>query len=120
MILTNMDTINYVGTIIIIILYYIYVHVYTHISCAYLPMGDAYVNWTYQEFRMDGPEDNYCLHISQGEGTTGTPDRMAYHNSQPFSTYNRAGSSGNCAATFMAVLTSCMYDRCMCVYSDNW
>ena len=65
----------------------------------------AHINWTYQEFRVDGPEDNYRLHISQGEGTTGTTDRMAYHNNQAFSTYDRdndANSNGNCAADYKA------------------
>ena len=59
----------------------------------------SYFNWTYQEFRVDGPEDNYRLHIGQGEGTTGTTDAMAYHNNYPFSTYDRDNDawSRNCA-----------------------
>ena len=59
-----------------------------------------YFNWTYQEFQVDGPEDNYRLHIGQGEGTTGITDAMAYHNNQAFSTYDRDNddhSSLNCA-----------------------
>ena len=59
----------------------------------------SYVNWTYQEFRVDGPEDNYRLHIGQGEGTTGTNDAMAHNNNRPFSTYDRDNDawSRNCA-----------------------
>jgi hypothetical protein len=56
--------------------------------------------WTYQEFRVDGPEDNYRLHISQGEGTTGSFDAMAHHNNWPFTTHDRDNdgyNSGNCA-----------------------
>ena len=62
----------------------------------------AHINWTYQDFRVDGPEDNYRLHISQGEGTTGTTDAMAYHNKSPFSTYDLDNDvdEGNCAARF--------------------
>ena len=58
--------------------------------------------WTYQEFRVDGPEDNYRLHISQGEGTTGSFDAMAYQNNWPFSTRDRDndGRSGNCAVSY--------------------
>ena len=64
----------------------------------------AHINWTYQEFRVDGPEDNYRLHISQGEGTTGTPDGLAYHNNSPFSTYDRDNDAHNtnCAVTHKA------------------
>ena len=60
----------------------------------------AQATWTYQEFRVDGPEDNYRLHIGQGEGTTGSFDAMAYHNNWPFTTHDRDNDgrrSGNCA-----------------------
>ena len=49
---------------------------------------------------MDGPEDNYRLHIGQGEGTTGTLDELAHENNYPFSTYDRDNdvhASLNCA-----------------------
>ena len=72
----------------------------------------AQATWTYQEFRVDGPEDNYRLHISQGEGTTGTFDAMAYHNNRPFSTHDRDNdgySDVNCAATTSG---GWWYDNC--------
>ena len=64
--------------------------------------GGAHINWTYQEFRVDSSEDNYCLPISQGEGTTGTPDRMAPHNNSPFSTYDRDNGGHGCPAAHKA------------------
>ena len=30
------------------------------------------ITWTYQEFRVEGPENKYRLHIGGGEGTSGT------------------------------------------------
>ena len=36
------------------------------------------ITWTYQEFRVEGPENKYRLHIGEGEGTPGTRDHMAY------------------------------------------
>ena len=65
----------------------------------------AHISWTYQEFRVDGPEDNYRLHIGQGEGTTGTTDAMAYNNNHAFSTHDRdndVDSNRNCAAAYKA------------------
>ena len=66
--------------------------------------GGVSINWTYQEFRVDGPEDNYRLHIGQGEGTTGTSDGMESHNNYPFSTYDRDNDSygTNCADFYKA------------------
>ena len=35
--------------------------------------------WTYGTFRVDGPENNYTLHIGQARGSSGGSDSMAYH-----------------------------------------
>ena len=39
------------------------------------------ITWTYQEFRVEGPENKYRLHIGGGEGTPGTTDVMDYSQS---------------------------------------
>ena len=44
------------------------------------------LTWTYQTFRVAGPEDKYRLTIGGGEGTGN--DAMAYHNDQQFTTYD--------------------------------
>ena len=46
------------------------------------------VTWTYQEFQVDGPEDNYRLHIGQGVGTLGSIYTVD-NNNRVFSTYDR-------------------------------
>ena len=61
------------------------------------------LTWTYQEFRVDGPADNYRLHIGEAEGPPGSFDAMAKHNNRPFSTYdsdNDAYGGGNCAQVY--------------------
>ena len=61
------------------------------------------ISWTYQEFQVDGPEDNYRLHVGQGEKKNGpyTFDGInnAESNNQSFSTYDRDndGSGNHCA-----------------------
>ena len=62
-------------------------------------------SWTYQVFRVDGPENNYRLHIDQGEKTLGpyTFDAIdnTHSDNRPFTTYDRDndGNGGNCAQT---------------------
>ena len=46
------------------------------------------ITWTYQVFKVAGPEDNYRLTIGEGKGPDSF-DAMAYHNNQQFSTYDR-------------------------------
>ena len=60
------------------------------------------ITWTYQEFRVEGPENKYRLHIGGGEGTSGTADTMTNHNlnNMYFSTKDRdndPSSSHHCA-----------------------
>ena len=58
------------------------------------------ITWTYQTFRVDGPETNYVLHIGGAERIEGTAlDNMADHNGQQFTTIDRDNdsSAGNCA-----------------------
>ena len=59
-------------------------------------------NRTYQQFRVEGPENKYRLHIGGGDTPAGALDFMAYHNSMYFTTKDRdndrAGS--NCAVTY--------------------
>lgn len=54
------------------------------------------ITWTYQVFRVSGPDTYYVLNISGGQGPG--YDAMAYNNGQRFSTYD----SGN---------TRCAYTR---------
>ena len=51
------------------------------------------ITWTYQEFRVEGPENKYRLHIGGGEGTPGTTDLMSYNNNRYFSTEDRDNDS---------------------------
>ena len=56
--------------------------------------------WTYQTFRVDGPETNYVLHIGAAERIEGIGfDYMAYHNGHQFTTFdnNNDRSGVNCA-----------------------
>ena len=57
------------------------------------------ITWTYQEFRVEGPENLYRLHIEGGEGTPWTTDHMSYHNNMCFSTKDRDNDNyhDNCA-----------------------
>ena len=41
---------------------------------------------TYQEFKVEGPENKYQLHIGNGDTPTGTRDFMATHNNRYFTT----------------------------------
>ena len=45
--------------------------------------------WTYGYFVVDGPENNYTLHIGQAEGPSDGYDSMAYHNGMQFTTTDR-------------------------------
>ena len=55
--------------------------------------------YAYQNFRVDGPEDKFTLHIGQLQQPSPGLDNMAYHNGRPFSTYDKDNDnwSGNCA-----------------------
>ena len=59
------------------------------------------VTRTYQEFRMEGPENKYRLHIGGGDTPAGARDFMAHNNNRYFSTKDRdndeVGGGGNCA-----------------------
>ena len=57
------------------------------------------LTWTYHHFRVDGPENEYRLHIGKGEGPSGAQDAMTIHNEKPFSTFDNDNddSSNNCA-----------------------
>ena len=75
------------------------------------------ITWTYQEFRVEGPENKYRLHIGGGEGTPGTRDHMVYSgafnlNNMYFSTRDRDNdqySSGSCAQAWKG---GWWYNRC--------
>ena len=49
--------------------------------------GSGYT-WAYQHFRVDGPENDYRLHIGRGVGPSGAHDAMRGHNGKPFSTFD--------------------------------
>ena len=57
------------------------------------------VTRTYQEFRVEGPENKYRLHIGGGDTPAGTFDFMAHNNNRYFSTKDRDNDArgGNCA-----------------------
>ena len=60
------------------------------------------LTWVYQQFRVDGPDQKYRLHIGQGTGTTGSFDAMAGSyslNNMYFSTFDRDNEQNgeNCA-----------------------
>ena len=45
--------------------------------------------WIYGYFEIDGPANNYTLHIGQAQGPRGGSNAIANHNGMPFSTYDR-------------------------------
>ena len=56
--------------------------------------------WTYDYFKVDGPTNNYTLHIGQAGGPSDGYNSMAYHNGMQFTTRDRDNdkqSSNNCA-----------------------
>ena len=55
--------------------------------------------YTYEHFRVDGPEDKFTLHIGQLQQPSPGRDNMAYQNERPFSTYDKDndGWCDNCA-----------------------
>ena len=58
------------------------------------------LTYNYKYFKIDGPEDKFTLHIGQLQHPSPGRDNMAYHNGQPFSTYDKDDdhwSGGNCA-----------------------
>ena len=59
------------------------------------------VTRTYQEFRVEGPENKYRLHIGRGDTPAGAFDFMAYHNHKYFSTKDRDSDTGrgHCAVS---------------------
>ena len=56
------------------------------------------VTRTYQEFRVEGPENKYQLHVGGGDTPAGATDLMA-HNNMYFSTKDRDNDKwpGHCA-----------------------
>ena len=68
------------------------------------------ITWTYQVFKVEGPDTNYILRIGEGQGTN-SYDAMAVHNNRPFSTYDQDhdASGGNCAQSHKGAwwYTSC-------------
>ena len=56
--------------------------------------------WTYHHFQIDGPENDYRLHIGRGEGPPGAYDAMRAHNGKPFSTFDNDNddNDNNCAS----------------------
>ena len=63
--------------------------------------GSGYT-WTYHHFRVDGPENDYRLHIGRGVGPSGAHDAMRVHNGKPFSTFDNDNddSGSNYASHF--------------------
>ena len=60
------------------------------------------ITWTYQVFKVGGPEGSYLLTVGGGEGTT-SYDALFFHNNLRFSTHDRdndLSSSGNCATNY--------------------
>ena len=65
------------------------------------------LTWVYQQFRVDGPDQKYRLHIGQGTGTpSGSNDAMAGSyslNNMYFTTFDRDNDqtgAENCAASY--------------------
>ena len=61
--------------------------------------------WTYGTFRVDGPENDYTLHIGQAEGPSNGYDSMTAYNGAKFGTYevdNDHWSGGICGAYYKA------------------
>ena len=60
------------------------------------------LRWTYHHFRVDGPENDYRLHIGRGEGPSGAHDAMMIHNGKPFTTFDNDNDidGGNCASLY--------------------
>ena len=59
--------------------------------------------WKYEYFEIDGPENNYTLHIGQAQGPSSGRDSMAYHNGMQFSTKDRDNdkhTNSNCANSY--------------------
>ena len=59
--------------------------------------------WKYEYFEIDGPENNFTLHIGQAQGPSSGRDSMAYHNGMQFSTKDRNNdkhTSLNCANSY--------------------
>ena len=60
------------------------------------------VTRTYQEFRVEGPENKYRLHIGGGDTPAGVADFMAQHSNMYFSTKDRDNdmNGDNCALAY--------------------
>ena len=63
--------------------------------------GSGYT-WTYHHFRVDGPENDYRLHIGRGVGPSGAHDAMRAHNGKPFTTFDNDNDDdgNNCASYY--------------------
>jgi len=46
------------------------------------------LTWTYHHFRVDGPDNDYRLHINRGEGPLGVYVALRVHNGTPFRTFD--------------------------------
>ena len=57
------------------------------------------LTYIYKHFVIDGPENNFTLHIGQLQQPSPGRDNMIYNNGRPFSTYDRDNDnwSNNCA-----------------------
>ena len=63
--------------------------------------------YTYEHFKVDGPEDKFTLHIGQLQQPSPGCDNMEYHNGRPFSTYDKDNdiwSSNNIIVLSMLVM----------------
>ena len=64
--------------------------------------GGNKVTRTYQEFRVEGPENKYRLHIGGGDTPAGATDFMSQSNNMYFSSKDRnnAANGRNCTASY--------------------
>ena len=62
--------------------------------------------FTYRHFVVDGPEDNFILHIGQLQQPAPDRDAMAYINGRPFTTYDNDNDNRNIANSYNCALSS--------------
>ena len=68
--------------------------------------------WTYGYFEVDGPENNYTLHIGQAQGHSGGRDNLAYHNGMQFSTTDRDNDLYDISCAIFHGGSGWWYNRC--------